>query len=126
MEELDREIIKASERGDYEREANLKIEKIKLEKELKELEAKKSQELVVTEEDVAQVVSEWTGIPLSKLREEEMEKLLKLEDELHKRVIDQEHAVRAVAEAIRRARAGSEGPQETHCQLSLFGTYGSG
>jgi ATP-dependent Clp protease ATP-binding subunit ClpB len=126
MEELDREIIKASERGDYEREANLKIEKIKLEKELKELEAKKSQELVVTEEDVAQVVSEWTGIPLSKLREEEMEKLLKLEEELHKRVIDQEHAVKGCGRSYKKGKGGSEGPQETHCQLSLFGTYGSG
>jgi ATP-dependent Clp protease ATP-binding subunit ClpB len=126
MEELDREIIKASERGDYEREANLKIEKIKLEKELKELEAKKSQELVVAEEDVAQVVSEWTGIPLSKLREEEMEKLLKLEDELHKRVIDQEHAVKAVAEAIRRARAGLKDPKRPIASFLFLGPTGVG
>jgi ATP-dependent Clp protease ATP-binding subunit ClpB len=126
MEELDREIIKASERGDYEREANLKIEKIKLEKELKELEAKKSQELVVAEEDVAQVVSEWTGIPLSKLREEEMEKLLRLEDELHERVIDQEHAVRAVAEAIRRARAGLKDPKRPIASFLFLGPTGVG
>jgi ATP-dependent Clp protease ATP-binding subunit ClpB len=126
MEELDREIIKASERGDYEREANLKIEKIKLEKELKELEAKKSQELVVTEEDVAQVVSEWTGIPLSKLREEEMEKLLRLEEELHKRVIDQEHAVKAVAEAIRRARAGLKDPKRPIASFLFLGPTGVG
>jgi len=126
MEELDREIIRASERGDYEREANLKIEKIKLEKELKELEAKKSQELVVTEEDVAQVVSEWTGIPLSKLREEEMEKLLKLEEELHKRVIDQEHAVKAVAEAIRRARAGLKDPKRPIASFLFLGPTGVG
>jgi ATP-dependent Clp protease ATP-binding subunit ClpB len=126
MEELDREIMKASERGDYEREANLKIEKIKLEKELKELEAKKSQELVVSEEDVAQVVSEWTGIPLSKLREEEMEKLLKLEEELHKRVIDQEYAVRAVAEAIRRARAGLKDPKRPIASFLFLGPTGVG
>lgn len=126
MEELDREIIKASERGDYEREANLKIEKIKLEKELKELEAKKSQELVVAEEDVAQVVSEWTGIPLSKLREEEMEKLLRLEEELHKRVIDQEHAVKAVAEAIRRARAGLKDPKRPIASFLFLGPTGVG
>jgi ATP-dependent Clp protease ATP-binding subunit ClpB len=126
MEELDREIIKASERGDYEREANLKIEKIKLERELKELEAKKSQELVVAEEDVAQVVSEWTGIPLSKLREEEMEKLLKLEEELHKRVIDQEHAVKAVAEAIRRARAGLKDPKRPIASFLFLGPTGVG
>lgn len=126
MEELDREIIKASESGDYEREANLKIEKIKLEKELKELEAKKSQELVVAEEDVAQVVSEWTGIPLSKLREEEMEKLLRLEEELHKRVIDQEHAVKAVAEAIRRARAGLKDPKRPIASFLFLGPTGVG
>ncbi|RMG99374.1 MAG: AAA family ATPase, partial [Aquificota bacterium] len=93
IEELEGEIIKASEKGDYEREANLKIEKVKFEKELKELEAKKAQELVVEWDDVAQVVSEWTGIPVSRLKEEEMQKLLRLEEELHKRVIDQEHAV---------------------------------
>ncbi|WP_333784346.1 AAA family ATPase [Thermocrinis sp.] len=126
MEELDSEIIKASERGDYEREANLKIEKIKLEKELKELESAKSQQLVVSSEDVAQVVSEWTGIPLSKLKEEEMERLLKLEEELHKRVIDQEHAVNAVAQAIRRARAGLKDPKRPIASFLFLGPTGVG
>ncbi len=126
MEELDSEIIKASERGDYEREANLKIEKIKLEKELKELESAKSQQLVVSSEDVAQVVSEWTGIPLSKLKEEEMERLLRLEEELHKRVIDQEHAVRAVAQAIRRARAGLKDPKRPIASFLFLGPTGVG
>jgi len=126
MEELDSEIIKASEKGDYEREANLKIEKIKLEKELKELESAKSQQLVVSAEDVAQVVSEWTGIPLSKLKEEEMERLLRLEEELHKRVIDQEHAVRAVAQAIRRARAGLKDPKRPIASFLFLGPTGVG
>ena len=126
MEELDSEIIKASERGDYEREANLKIEKIKLEKELKELESAKSRQLVVSSEDVAQVVSEWTGIPLSKLREEELEKLLKLEEELHKRVINQEHAVNAVAQAIRRARAGLKDPKRPIASFLFLGPTGVG
>jgi ATP-dependent Clp protease ATP-binding subunit ClpB len=126
MEELDQEILKASEKGDYEREANLKIEKVKLEKELKELESKKAEELVVTWDDVAQVVSEWTGIPVSKLREEEVEKLLKLEEELHKRVIDQEHAVVAVSEAIRRARAGLKDPKRPIASFLFLGPTGVG
>ncbi|MFN3947416.1 MAG: AAA family ATPase [Aquificaceae bacterium] len=126
IEELDQEILKASERGDYEREANLKIEKVKLEKELKELESKKAQELVVGWDDVAMVVSEWTGIPVAKLKEEEMERLLKLEEELHKRVIDQEHAVVAVAEAIRRARAGLKDPKRPIASFLFLGPTGVG
>ncbi len=126
MEDLDQEIIKASERGDYEREAQLKIEKVKLEKELKELESKKAQALVVGWDDVAQVVSEWTGIPASKLKEEEMQRLLRLEEELHKRVIDQEHAVKAVAEAIRRARAGLKDPKRPIATFLFLGPTGVG
>ena len=126
IEELDQEIMKASERGDYEREANLKIERVKLEKELKELESKKALELIVAWDDVAAVVSEWTGIPVTKLKEEEMEKLLKLEEELHKRVIDQEHAVIAVAEAIRRARAGLKDPKRPIASFLFLGPTGVG
>ncbi len=126
IEELDQEIIKASERGDYEKEANLKIEKVKLEKELKELESKKAQELVVGWDDIAQVVSEWTGIPVTKLKEEEAERLLRLEEELHKRVIDQEHAVTAVAEAIRRARAGLKDPKRPIASFLFLGPTGVG
>ncbi len=126
IEELDQEIIKASERGDYEKEANLKIEKVKLEKELKELESQKAQELVVGWDDIAQVVSEWTGIPTTKLKEEEIERLLRLEEELHKRVIDQEHAVTAVAEAIRRARAGLKDPKRPIASFLFLGPTGVG
>ncbi|MCS6999027.1 MAG: AAA family ATPase [Aquificaceae bacterium] len=126
MEELDQEIIRASEVGDYEKEANLKIEKIKLEKELKELESKKAQELVVGWEDVAQVVSEWTGIPVTRLKEEEMERLLRLEEELHRRVIDQEHAVVSVSEAIRRARAGLKDPKRPIASFLFLGPTGVG
>jgi len=67
IEELDAEIVKAAEKGDYEREAQLKIEKVNLEKELKTLESQKMQEMIVTWDDVARVVSEWTGIPLSRI-----------------------------------------------------------
>ena len=126
IKELDDEIVKASESGDYEKEAQLKIEKVKLEKELKELESKKAEELVVNWDDVAQVVSEWTGIPTTKLKEEEMEKLLKLEEELHKRVVDQEHAVKAVSEAVRRARAGLKDPKRPIASFLFLGPTGVG
>ncbi len=126
IEELDREIVKTAEVGDYEKEAQLKIEKVNLEKELKNLEAKRSAELVVTWDDVAQVVSEWTGIPVTRLKEEEMEKLLRLEEELHKRVVNQEHAVRAVAEAVRRARAGLKDPKRPIASFLFLGPTGVG
>ena len=126
MEELDREIMKMAESGDYEKEAQLKIEKVNLEKELKALESQKAQELVVGWDDVAQVVSEWTGIPVTRLKEEEMEKLLKLEEELHKRVVDQEHAVKAVAEAVRRARAGLKDPKRPIASFLFLGPTGVG
>ncbi|WP_461832498.1 AAA family ATPase [Aquifex sp.] len=126
IEELDEKIKEAAEKGDYEKEAELKIEKVKLEKELKALENQKSQELVVTWDDVAEVVSEWTGIPVSRLREEETQKLLRLEEELHKRVVDQEHAVKAVAEAIRRARAGLKDPKRPIASFLFLGPTGVG
>ncbi|HIQ31746.1 MAG TPA: ATP-dependent Clp protease ATP-binding subunit, partial [Aquifex aeolicus] len=126
IEELDREILKAAESGDYEREAQLKIEKVNVEKELKALESRRAEELVVSWDDVAQVVSEWTGIPVTRLKEEETEKLLRLEEELHKRVVDQEHAVKAVAEAIRRARAGLKDPKRPIASFLFLGPTGVG
>ena len=126
IEELDREILKVAEEGDYEREAQLKIEKVNLEKELKALESRKAKDLIVTWDDVAQVVSEWTGIPVTRLKEEETEKLLRLEDELHKRVVNQEHAVKAVAEAVRRARAGLKDPKRPIASFLFLGPTGVG
>jgi len=126
IDELEKEIIKTAEGGDYEKEAQLKIEKVNLEKELKALESQKAEELVVTWDDVAQVVSEWTGIPVTRLKEEEVEKLLKLEEELHKRVVDQEHAVKAVSEAIRRARAGLKDPKRPIASFLFLGPTGVG
>jgi ATP-dependent Clp protease ATP-binding subunit ClpB len=64
----------------------------------------------VTEEDIAEVVSSWTGIPVSRLQEGEREKLVKLEEHLHQRVVDQEVAIKAVSNAVRRARAGLQDP----------------
>ncbi|WP_457642962.1 AAA family ATPase [Persephonella sp.] len=126
LEELEEQILKAAEAGDYERETELKIEKAKLEKEIKELEHKIAERTVVTEDDVAEVVSDWTGIPLSKLKEEEMERLLHLEEEMHKRVVDQEHVIKTIAEAIRRARAGLSDPRKPLASFMFLGPTGVG
>ncbi len=126
LEELEEQIIKAAESGDYEKETELKIEKAKLEKEIKELEHKIAERTVVTGDDVAEVVSDWTGIPLSKLKEEEMERLLHLEEEMHKRVVDQEHVIKTIAEAIRRARAGLSDPRKPLASFMFLGPTGVG
>jgi len=126
LEEIEEQIAKAAESGDYEKEAQLKIEKAKIEKEIKELEHKIAERTVVTEDDVAEVVSDWTGIPLSKLKEEEMERLLHLEEEMHKRVVDQEHVIRTIAEAIRRARAGLSDPRKPLASFMFLGPTGVG
>ena len=126
LEELEKKIEEESQKGDYEKEAELKIEKAKLEKEIKELELKIAEKTVVTEDDVAEVVSDWTGIPLSKLKEEEMERLLHLEEELHKRVVDQKHVIKAVAESIRRARAGLSDPRKPLASFMFLGPTGVG
>ncbi len=126
LEEIEKQIVEAAEKGDYEKEADLKIEKAKIEKEIKELELKIAEKTVVVEDDVAEVVSDWTGIPLSKLKEEEMERLLHLEDELHKRVVDQEHVIKTVSEAIRRARAGLSDPRKPLASFMFLGPTGVG
>jgi ATP-dependent Clp protease ATP-binding subunit ClpB len=80
----------------------------------------------VDEEDIAEVVSRWTGVPVSKLLEGEMKKLLALEDELHKRVIGQDEAVMAVAEAIIRARSGLKDPKRPIGSFIFLGPTGVG
>lgn len=126
LEEIDKQIEMASQRGDYEKEAEFKIKKVQIEKQIKELQQKVAQATVVTEDDVAEVISEWTGIPISKMKEEEMERLLHLEDEMHKRLIDQQHAVKLVAEAIRRARAGLSDPRKPLASFMFLGPTGVG
>ena len=109
--EADRELS----RGNLQKVAEIKYGKIpQLEKELRETEKKltriqKGRPLIrgeVTPEDVAKIVSRWTGIPVTKLLEEEAKKLERMEEELHKRIVDQDEAIKAIANAIRRARAG--------------------
>jgi ATP-dependent Clp protease ATP-binding subunit ClpB len=80
----------------------------------------------VTAEDIADVVSRWTGIPVSKMMQSEREKLLFLEDELHKRVIGQDEAIQAVADAVRRSRAGLQDPKRTIGSFIFLGTTGVG
>ena len=82
--------------------------------------------LTVTEEDVAEVVSKWTGVPVQNLKKSDSERLLHLEDELHKRVIGQDAAVHAVATAIRRARAGMKDPKRPIGSFLFLGTTGVG
>lgn len=114
IDELRVQAEQAERAGDYETVARIRYESIKQEEEkLQNLEkqiAEEGQNKLVKEavdsEDIAEVVSKWTGIPVNKMLQSEREKLLHLEDELHKRVIGQEEAIQAVSDAIRRSRAG--------------------
>ena len=115
---------------DFEKAAKLRDEEQVL---VKEIDDKKSvakeesdQKLIVTEEDIASVVAQWTGIPVTKIAEEESETLLHLEDELHKRVIGQDDAVTAVAKAVRRARAGLKDPKRPIGSFLFLGPTGVG
>ena len=115
---------------DFEKAAKLRDEEQAL---VKEIDDKKSvakeesdQKLIVTEEDIAAVVAQWTGIPVAKIGEEELETLLHLEDELHKRVIGQDDAVTAVAKAVRRARAGLKDPKRPIGSFLFLGPTGVG
>lgn len=85
-----------------------------------------SKESAVTKEDIAKIVSTWTGIPVDKLAEEETKKLLKLEENLHKRLIGQKEAVKAVSNAIRRARAGLKDPKRPIGSFIFLGPTGVG
>jgi ATP-dependent Clp protease ATP-binding subunit ClpB len=80
----------------------------------------------VDAEDIAEVVSKWTGVPVSRLMESEMAKLIHLEDELHRRVVGQDHAVVSVANAIRRSRAGLSDPNRPIGSFMFFGPTGVG
>ena len=115
---------------DFEKAAELRDEEQSL---LKEIGAKKSiakeksdQKLIVTEEDIAAVVAQWTGIPVAKIAEEESATLLHLEEELHKRVVGQDEAVTAVAKAVRRARAGLKDPKRPIGSFLFLGPTGVG
>src|SRR5690348_7267303 len=137
-EQLDQtkvEIEKAERQYDLNKAAELKYGKLaELERKLKAEESRLAEKQSgtrllkeeVDEEDIAQVVSRWTGVPVSKLLEGEMQKLLHLEDELHKRVIGQDEAVQAVAEAVMRARSGLKDPNRPIVSFIFLGPTGVG
>ena len=129
------EAEKAEREGNYGRVAEIRYGKIKeLEEEIKlvqnELHSTQGDSAMikeeVTAEDIADVVSRWTGIPVSKMLQSEREKLLSLEEELHKRVIGQDEAITAVSDAVRRSRAGLQDPKRPIGSFIFLGTTGVG
>ncbi|MEG5139916.1 MULTISPECIES: ATP-dependent chaperone ClpB [unclassified Microcoleus] len=136
IDKVNIEIQQAELKYDLNRAAELKYSKLtELQKQLKEAEAKLTASQItgktllreeVTESDIAEIISKWTGIPISKLVESEMQKLLQLEDELHKRVIGQDEAVTAVADAIQRSRAGLADPNRPVASFIFLGPTGVG
>ncbi|WP_370476594.1 ATP-dependent chaperone ClpB [Tamlana flava] len=128
------EAEKAEREGDYGKVAELRYGKIKEAQEQLEIYQKQLQEqgessLIkeeVTYDDIAEVVAKWTGIPVTKMLQSEREKLLKLEDELHKRVVGQEEAIEAVSDAVRRSRAGLQNPKKPIGTFLFLGTTGVG
>ncbi|GIM46090.1 negative regulator of genetic competence ClpC/MecB [Collibacillus ludicampi] len=131
LEEVRSEKEAAVQSQEFEKAASLRDKEQKLREELesRKMEWQQKQmkkDSVVTEEDIADIVSQWTGIPVKKLAEEESERLLKMEEILHQRVIGQEEAVRAVARAIRRARAGLKDPKRPIGSFIFLGPTGVG
>ena len=129
------EAERAEREGDYGKVAEIRYGKIKeaqenLEKLQKELQENQSGSSLIKEEvtydDIAEVVAKWTGIPVTKMLQSEREKLLKLEDELHKRVVGQEEAIEAVSDAVRRSRSGLQNPQKPIGTFLFLGTTGVG
>ena len=115
---------------EFEKAAEMRDEEKRIEKEIndKKKAAKENSDakLVVTDEDIASVVAQWTGIPVSKIAQEESESLLHLEEELHKRVIGQDEAVVALSKAVRRARAGLKDPKRPIGSFLFLGPTGVG
>ena len=115
---------------EFEKAAEMRDEEKRIEKEIndKKKAAKENSDakLVVTDEDIASVVAQWTGIPVSRIAQEESESLLHLEEELHKRVIGQDEAVVAVSKAVRRARAGLKDPKRPIGSFLFLGPTGVG
>ena len=135
IETLKFEAEKAEREGDYGRVAEIRYGRIKtLENEINTMQEnlhsiQGSDAMIkeeVTAEDIADVVSRWTGIPVSKMLRSEREKLLTLEDELHKRVIGQQEAIQAVSDAVRRSRAGLQDPKRPIGSFIFLGTTGVG
>lgn len=135
IEQLKYEADRAEREGNYERVAEIRYSRLKqLEDDIKniqqQLQATQDGQAMVREEvtadDIAEVVSRWTGIPVTRMLQSEKDKLLHLEDELHKRVIGQDEAITAVADAVRRSRAGLQDPKKPIASFIFLGTTGTG
>jgi ATP-dependent Clp protease ATP-binding subunit ClpB len=134
MENLKYEAERAEREGDYGKVAEIRYSKLKaLEDDIAHIHAtlndQDSDRMVreeVTADDIAEVVSRWTGIPVTKMMQSEREKLLHLETELHKRVIGQDEAITAVSDAVRRSRAGLQDPKRPIASFIFLGTTGVG
>ena len=135
IENLKFEADKAEREGDYGKVAEIRYGKLQalnqeIEDTQKELHAMQGDKAMIKEEvdaeDIADVVSRWTGIPVSKMLQSEKDKLLHLEDELHQRVIGQDEAIEAVADAVRRSRAGLQDPKRPIGSFIFLGTTGVG
>jgi len=135
IENLKYEAERAEREGDYGKVAEIRYSKLKaLEDDIKQIQAQlanaqNGNSLVreeVTADDIAEVVSRWTGIPVTRMMQSEREKLLHLEEELHKRVIGQDEAITAVSDAVRRSRAGLQDPKRPIASFIFLGTTGVG
>ena len=135
MENLRLEAERAEREGDYGKVAEIRYSKIKtLEDDIKSIQAQLASAQdgnamvreEVTADDIAEVVSRWTGIPVTRMLQSEREKLLHLEEELHKRVIGQDEAINAVSDAVRRSRAGLQDPKRPIASFIFLGTTGVG
>jgi ATP-dependent Clp protease ATP-binding subunit ClpB len=134
LDALRTELEQAQRRGELAKASEIQYGRIpELEQKLNELTAKTAQDRQstllreeVTEEDIAEVVSAWTHIPVSRLQEGERQKLIRLEEHLHQRVVDQETAIKAVANAVRRARAGLQDPNRPIGSFIFLGPTGVG
>ena len=134
MEQLKFEADRAEREGNYGRVAEIRYGKMKeieahiasIQKQLNSGNGEKLVREEVTADDIAEVVSRWTGIPVSRMMQSEKEKLLHLEEELHKRVIGQDEAIQAVSDAVRRSRAGLQDPKRPIASFIFMGTTGVG
>jgi ATP-dependent Clp protease ATP-binding subunit ClpC len=130
IKQLTNEEEAASQRQDYAKSAEIKAERLRREKEYNKAKSdwqKKAKiKEIVTADDIAQLISKWTGIPVTQMMEGEAQKLVHMEDRIHERMIDQEEAVTAVSEAIRRSRAGLKDPKRPIGSFLFLGPTGVG
>jgi ATP-dependent Clp protease ATP-binding subunit ClpC len=131
IESLRREKEASIKAQDFEKAAKMRDDERKAKEELQKMkkswkESKSEVEVQVTEEDIAYVVSKWTGVPLSRLEEKETARLLKMEEELHKKIIGQDEAIRAISHAVRRSRSGLRNPRRPIGSFIFLGPTGVG